>query len=425
MPGFNSVPGSCLAIVRYSLRCFRNSQSDPKFGMICILEHQGMNNRSFHSAHSGCGWKETVQRRMSWGRTVLTILVVCAYFAPSLGKTSPQTQLQAASHPGPIELREPSRPPYPERAEAIANVPSAVARLPSRRSQLLSSTATPGELHVGARELQHEVERAGCHKSQNHAVLGVSRVIDIDTTGGPWFGGPGGNRELLAPGEVVLTFDDGPRPQSTRAILAALAAQCTSATFFMVGEMAREHPDVVREVAQQEHTIGTHTWSHLNLKRLPEDKMEQQIEAGLTGVDKAAGVPVAPFFRYPYLSSSKAATAYLQSRNIAQFAIDIDSFDWRRRNPPSIIRRVMSQLEKRGRGIVLLHDTYPSTAAAVPQLLNELNAKGYSVVHLRPMMVAQTLAGFDPPVTHTKHPRNHRHAQSHGRRGSRSRSTMW
>jgi peptidoglycan-N-acetylglucosamine deacetylase len=393
--------------------------------MIYILEHQRMNNRSFHWAHSGCGWKATLQRRMSWGRTVLTILVVCAYFAPTLSKTSPKSELQAASHPAPIELREPSRSPYAERAEAIADVASAVARLPSRSSELLSSTVTPGELHVRARELQHEVERVSCYKSPNHAVLGVSRVIDIDTTGGPWFGGPYGNREVLAPGEVVLTFDDGPRPQSTRAILAALAAQCTSATFFMVGEMAREHPDVVREVAQQGHTIGTHTWSHSNLKRLPEDKMKQQIEAALTGVDKAAGVPIAPFFRYPYLSSSKATIAYLQSRNIAQFAIDIDSFDWRSRNPPSIIRRVMSQLEKRGRGIVLLHDTYPSTAAAVPQLLNELNAKGYNVVHLRPMMAAQTQAGFDPPVTHIKHPQNHRHAQSHGKRGSRSRSIMW
>ena len=85
----------------------------------------------------------------------------------------------------------------------------------------------------------------------------------------------------------------------------------------------------------------------------------------------------------------------------------------------------MSQLEKRGRGIVLLHDTYPSTAAAVPQLLKELKAKGYSVVQLRPTTAAQTLAGFDPPVTVTKHPRRHRHAQSHARSGPRSRSIMW
>jgi peptidoglycan-N-acetylglucosamine deacetylase len=246
--------------------------------------------------------------------------------------------------------------------------------------------------------------------------LGVARVVDIDAGGGPWFGAPFGDRELLGPGEVVLTFDDGPMPRSTRPILAALAAQCTRATFFMVGEMAAEHADVVREVAEQGHTIGTHTWSHLNLKRLPDDKMKLQIEAAFTAVEKAAGMPIAPFFRYPYLSSSDTTVAYLQSRNIAQFAIDIDSYDWRSRNAPSVVQRVMSTLEQRGRGIILLHDIFPSTATAVPTLLKALKAKGYKVVHLRPAVAVQTLTGFDPPakeVTRGEHMRRVRiHARS-------------
>src|SRR5262245_31551197 len=175
----------------------------------------------------------------------------------------------------------------------------------------------------------------------------------------------------------------------------------------MVGEMAAKYPNVVREVAEQGHTVGTHTWSHLNLRRVSEYKMKQQIEAALTEVDKVVGVPVAPFFRYPYLSSSRTAIAYLQSRNIAQFAIDIDSFDWRSRNPPNIVHRVMARLERRGRGIVLLHDTYPSTAAAIPVLLKELKLKGYHVVHLRPTAAVKALAGFDPPVTEIKHPHKH------------------
>ena len=59
---------------------------------------------------------------------------------------------------------------------------------------------------------------------------GVSRTIEIDAKGGPWFGAPQGDPDFLAPGEVVLTFDDGPSPRSTRPILAALAAECTKAT---------------------------------------------------------------------------------------------------------------------------------------------------------------------------------------------------
>src|SRR5512145_308781 len=95
--------------------------------------------------------------------------------------------------------------------------------------------------------------------------LGVARTVEIDTRGGPWLGGQHGDPDLLRPGEVVLTFDDGPAPLTTRPILAALAAECTKATFLMIGKMAAAYPEIVREVAAAGHTVGTHTWSHPNL----------------------------------------------------------------------------------------------------------------------------------------------------------------
>jgi peptidoglycan/xylan/chitin deacetylase (PgdA/CDA1 family) len=227
--------------------------------------------------------------------------------------------------------------------------------------------------------------------------LGVSRTIEIDAKGGPWFGAPQGDPNFLAPGEVVLTFDDGPAPLSTRPILAALAAECTKATFFVLGEMAIANPDVIREIDAQGHTLGTHTWSHPNLKRLAEEKMKAQIESAFTAVETGAGHPIAPFFRYPYLSYTQASAAYLQSRNIAQFAIDIDSFDWRTRNPQSVIRQVEASLSRHGRGIILLHDIHPSTAAAVPGLLALLKTKGFKVAHLRPKTSLETLAAYPAP----------------------------
>ncbi len=233
--------------------------------------------------------------------------------------------------------------------------------------------------------------------------LGVSRVAEIDTTGGPWFGTPQGDPSFLATGEVVLTFDDGPVPKYTRPILAALAAQCVKATFFVVGEMVAEYPDVVKEIAEQGHTIGTHTWTHANLKRLSDEKAQAQIEATFTAAEKAAGQPIAPFFRYPFLSDSESVVAYLKSRNVAQFAIDIDSFDWRTGDPKSVIRRVMAGLERRGRGIVLFHDIHASTMRALPELLSLLKAKGFKIVHMRARTAIQTLAGAQPPVKETKH----------------------
>jgi peptidoglycan/xylan/chitin deacetylase (PgdA/CDA1 family) len=228
--------------------------------------------------------------------------------------------------------------------------------------------------------------------------LGVSRTIEVDTTGGPWFGEPYGNADFLRPGEVVLTFDDGPYAPTTRSVLAALAAQCTKAVFFMVGEMAVAYPDVVREVAAQGHTVGTHTWSHANLKARSFDGIKMQIETAFTAVEKAAGAPIAPFFRYPYLNDTPSAVAYLHGRNVGQFAIDIDTLDWLHRNPQSVVRRAMAGLAHRGRGIILLHDIHPSTAAAVPLLLTELKANGYRIVHLRPKTVIETIADYQPPV---------------------------
>ncbi|MGE3067186.1 MAG: polysaccharide deacetylase family protein [Hyphomicrobiaceae bacterium] len=232
--------------------------------------------------------------------------------------------------------------------------------------------------------------------------LGVSRVAEIDTTGGPAFGEPFGRKDFLAPGEVVLTFDDGPSPATTRPILAALAEQCTKATFFVVGSMVRAHPEVLKEEVAQGHTVGTHTWSHPNLKRLSSDRAKAQVEEAFTMAEKAAGQPIAPFFRYPYLSEPNAIVSYLRSRNIGQFAIDVDSLDWRYRNVKSVVRRVMAGLAQRGRGIILLHDIHASTAAAVPVLLAELKAHGYKVVHMTAKTPVETLVAYQPPPEASK-----------------------
>jgi len=229
--------------------------------------------------------------------------------------------------------------------------------------------------------------------------LGVSRILEVDTSDGPWFGEPNGDPNFLAPGEVVLTFDDGPSPRVTRKVLAALAKECTKATFFVVGEMLAEHPEIVKEAAEQGHTIGTHTWTHPNLARLSLPEVTREIEATFDAAQKASPEPVAPFFRYPFLSSSKLAVDYLKSRNIGQFAVDIDSSDWRVRSSKGVIARVMAGLKKRGRGIILMHDIHKWTADALPELLAEIRTGGYKVVQLKPKAALQLIADVSPPAT--------------------------
>ena len=230
----------------------------------------------------------------------------------------------------------------------------------------------------------------------NDNALGVARVVEIDTTGGPGFGFQHYKAyDFLNPKEVVLTFDDGPLPTHTRTILAALAAECVKATFFTVGKLAGGYPEVLREVVKNGHTVGTHTVTHPNLAKLPMEKAKAEIEKSVSIASRAAGTPVAPFFRFPFLKDSPELLQYLGSRNIAVFSTDMDSFDFKRPRPKRLIKNIMSNLDKKGKGIILMHDIQPNTAKAMPQLLKELKAKGYKIVHLTAKAPVVTLVEYD------------------------------
>jgi peptidoglycan-N-acetylglucosamine deacetylase len=221
-------------------------------------------------------------------------------------------------------------------------------------------------------------------KCDNPDALGVTRTVQVDTTGGPGFGSEQFKaHDFLEPGEVVLTFDDGPWPGNTPAVLAALSAQCVKATFFPIGQHATWHPDILRQVVAKDHTVGSHSWSHVNLAKKSLQEAKDEIENGISAIAVTAGRPLAPFFRFPGLSQSPELTAYLAERNIATFSIDLDSIDFKLKTPERVIASVMTKLEKRGRGIILLHDFQHSTALALPALLLELKAKGFKVVHLK------------------------------------------
>ena len=109
----------------------------------------------------------------------------------------------------------------------------------------------------------------------------------------------------------------------------------------------------------------------------------------------ALGGPVAPFFRFPELRQPTEMISYLEGRNIAMFSTDIDSFDFKIHKEDQLINSVMSKLKKQGKGIILMHDFQRGTAQALPQILADLKAAGFKVVHLRPKSVAETLPEYD------------------------------
>ena len=236
--------------------------------------------------------------------------------------------------------------------------------------------------------------------------MGLSRIVEIDTTGGPGFGFEHFKQyDFLRDKEVVLTFDDGPWPGNTPAVLKALTDECLKATFFEIGEHATWHPEITKQVIAAGMTVGTHTWSHKDLARNPYAKdieqAKQEIEMGISAVHMAAaGAQVAPFFRFPDLQHPPQLLSYLAERNIAMFSTDINSRDFKMHKPEHVIKSVMSQLEKHGKGIILMHDFQQNTAEALPELLRQLKAGGYKVVHMVPRQPLTTVPKYDEMVTH-------------------------
>jgi peptidoglycan/xylan/chitin deacetylase (PgdA/CDA1 family) len=236
----------------------------------------------------------------------------------------------------------------------------------------------------------------------NPNALGIGRVVEIDTTGGPGFGFEHFKQlDFLRDKEVVLTFDDGPWPLNTPSVLKTLAEECTTAIFFAIGKHSTYYPEILKQVAAAGHTIGAHTWSHATLtnKKLSEQQRKDEIEKGFSAVKWAlGGTSPSPFFRFPALQHPPEMVTYLGTRNIAMFSCDLDSFDFKAHKPQQVIDVTMNKLDKLGKGIILMHDFHKNTADALPELLHRLKAGGYKVVQMKAKAPVQTIAQYDDEI---------------------------
>src|SRR5262245_15586857 len=221
----------------------------------------------------------------------------------------------------------------------------------------------------------------------NPDALGTSRVLTINPGEFIRIGTLQYKQTLeLKDHEVVLTFDDGPLPPYTDIILDTLASQCVKATYFLVGQMAHAHPSIVRRIFNEAHTIGTHSQNHPRaFERLSMWRVEREVDDGINSVTTALGdaKALSPFFRLPGFGRTDAIERFLENKQLVTWSADVDTDDWwRGSTPEAIVKRAMRRLNAKGRGIILLHDIHRKTAIALPILLKELKANGYSVVHV-------------------------------------------
>src|SRR5258708_10190809 len=184
-------------------------------------------------------------------------------------------------------------------------------------------SALPAFLLLAAQPVAAETVQQPC--PGNPDALSTSRVIRVDAGTTPRVGRKHFPVTLpLADKEVVLTFDDGPRPGTTSAVLNALRRECVLATFFLVGRNAAAHPELARRELAEGHTVAHHSFPHPLLHRLKPDAAEAEIDRGLASVHtalsgRATQQPRTPFFRFPGFASTPYLLNRLAARNIVVF----------------------------------------------------------------------------------------------------------
>ena len=206
------------------------------------------------------------------------------------------------------------------------------------------------------------------------------------------------------PGEVALTFDDGPDPEWTPRILDILKAKGVKASFFVIGANAESYPDLVQRIVAEGHDLGNHTFTHPNLGELPDVLVELEINANQRLIEALTGRSMR-LFRAPYMGDTDPTTSdeiipieIAQSMGSISVGVSVDPDDWQQPLVDEIVQRVLDQVsdpnpETRG-NIILLHDSggdRSATVAALPELIDRLKARGYSFVP------ASELAGMTQP----------------------------
>jgi peptidoglycan/xylan/chitin deacetylase (PgdA/CDA1 family) len=193
---------------------------------------------------------------------------------------------------------------------------------------------------------------------------------------------PGVIRRIPAGPRVALTFDDGPHPDTTPAILDALAAAGARATFFVLGRSAFSAPDLVRRMVSEGHTVGIHGWDHRPLTLSAPRRLRRELNASRKAVEDATGASVR-WFRPPYGYRGPSLARVLREEGLITVGWRFAARDWASRTADEVCRHVLSRIRRSD--VVLLHDAGPGarlTVEALPRILAGLEERGLRAVTL-------------------------------------------
>lgn len=216
-------------------------------------------------------------------------------------------------------------------------------------------------------------------------------------------------RTPLPPKAIALTFDDGPSPQYNSRVLDILDERGIKATFFFVGQWVRMHPEQVREVVRRGHNVASHSWSHPTYLRYwareaqvsEVRKSYAALEAALADAPPEERARIEPMFRFPGLGEGPWLAEWLNQRGIIVVSAEAGTDDWRGYSAESITRITLRVMEDNQGGVLILHETRPQMIQALPGLLDELTARGFTFVQITagPEGRAQAMAAEDAVLT--------------------------
>ena len=196
---------------------------------------------------------------------------------------------------------------------------------------------------------------------------------------------------------IAMTFDDGPSATLTPKLLDILKERHMHVTFFLVGENAKAHPEIIKRAVAEGHEIGNHSWSHPNLAKMSDDAVRSELDRTKEAIVAAIG-QAPTLMRPPYGSLTAAQKKWVHEEFGYQIILwDVDPDDWQRPGPAVVERRILEQTHKGS--IILSHDIHPGTVEAMPSTFDSLLAKGFKFVTVSELIAMNQP---DPPKAAVK-----------------------
>lgn len=184
----------------------------------------------------------------------------------------------------------------------------------------------------------------------------------------------GNNVKSIDSKKIALTFDDGPHPYYTRQLLKGLREREVKATFFIIGKSVDAYPEIVKEIYEDGHLIGNHTYNHTQLTSQNAEKFKEEIIRTNEVIKEVTGEDTI-FIRPPYGSWNKE---FEKELNMFPVLWNIDPLDWCSSDASCIVRNVCSKVDEDD--IILMHDQYKTTVTAALKIVDRLKEEGYEFV---------------------------------------------